>query len=444
MSDNYFFDSKKYTMEKKDNQFVFYSNYYKKWFRVGETAKDILMSLDGNKNIEEVSREISKEYDIPYEQVFSDTEKFCEDAFEKGYIFTDLGQTEIKEKKQHLQNLYINVTKRCNFKCKYCNTAHNKNEIIDLKQLKQYIVRLIDEEIIKYTTINITGGEPLLYQDLEELLRFFNERSLSCVVWTNGYYLNENNISWLKEFCTYLIFPLDSKDEVTNDNIRDTGSFYAATKAAKLCRAHGMEFMCSFTPTKDTYVDMQELSLFVESLGAISLLINEPIRETYTGSLINGFDYDEGDFIKKYAEVLDRIALIRSWKNYNSSEKVFSVQRTKEVCLNNIYYIKDKSGCGMCKNELLIDSDGMLYPCHMLYAEHLCCGDIQSGINEKLPEIVQNENDCVACQTCEMKFLCLGDCKAYKYYRNHSMQPVESKCIEIREKLLKNMFGIFE
>ena len=234
-------------------------------------------------------------------------------------------------------------------------------------------------------------------------------------------------------------------DKEKNDQVRDVGAYDSTLQGIKICNEHGIEFLCACTPTEDTYCDLESLTLFVEKLGANSLIINEPIRENYKGQRIDKFGYSEEAFDQVYNETADKATLIKSWQNYKSTKRAFTIQKSREVCLNNIYYVMNKSGCGMYKNELLIDSDGKIYPCHMLYNPVFYCGDIYGSNVEQLPEIVSKENEFDSCKKCEVKFLCLGGCKARRYYLNKGqMKPSEKECNIYRKKTTDYMFGLFE
>lgn len=444
LKDKYIFDKKAYDMKEYHGRVVFLSNKYRKWFRVGNTAKDILMLMDGEKSLGDIIQDISQEYEIPYSQVKEDIFNFCDAALQNGYILDENNSIEDEMADDFLSNIYINVTSECNFSCNYCNCKQNQQREIDFEALKNYIEELIKVGRIRNTTVNITGGEPLLCKELKEILYFFKQKSLPIVLWTNGTYIDTTNIQWIKDTCTYVIFPIDSDKREINDAIRSEGAYEATLRAVELCNEYKVEFMCAFTPTETTFRDMEQLALFVEKIGAVSLIVNEPIGEDFYGEKIGHFGFTEKEFTDVYMDTADKAVLIKSWQNYKSDRRAFTVQRTREVCLNNIYYILHKNGCGMYKNELLIDCDGKIYPCHMLYKAEFACGDIYGGCVEVLPDIVRNENQYDSCNECQMKFICLGNCKAYRYYVKKQLEPVKSECDEYRKKTTEYMFGIYE
>ncbi|MHA1783140.1 MAG: radical SAM/SPASM domain-containing protein [Promethearchaeota archaeon] len=76
----------------------------------------------------------------------------------------------------------IGVTYRCNARCVMCHTwkfPTKKNEEIDIKTISKlpYI-----------PVINITGGEPFLRDDLEEIISILKKKSKRIVISTNGFF----------------------------------------------------------------------------------------------------------------------------------------------------------------------------------------------------------------------------------------------------------------
>lgn len=97
--------------------------------------------------------------------------------------------------------LRIVLTTDCNYQCKYCfaegeiNKDKRKLKIENLKK----IIKVSKEFGI--TNIKLTGGEPLLYEDMEELLKYIREIQIPYIdLTTNISMLNEKNIEMLNKY----------------------------------------------------------------------------------------------------------------------------------------------------------------------------------------------------------------------------------------------------
>ncbi|WP_457593018.1 GTP 3',8-cyclase MoaA [Hydrogenimonas sp.] len=91
--------------------------------------------------------------------------------------------------------LRISVTERCNFRCQYCMPEKPfswvpRENLLSFEELFEFVKVAIDEGIDK---IRITGGEPLLREDLDRFVWMINNHKsgLDLALTTNGYLLEE-------------------------------------------------------------------------------------------------------------------------------------------------------------------------------------------------------------------------------------------------------------
>ena len=92
-----------------------------------------------------------------------------------------------EEKKDWTPFLSFPVTQNCNFHCLYCGqggeaTATTKGNIL-LTQIKEIVEISIRNGVKKF---RLTGGEPLLHNDIDNILNFFSELGYFTLVNTNG------------------------------------------------------------------------------------------------------------------------------------------------------------------------------------------------------------------------------------------------------------------
>ncbi len=89
--------------------------------------------------------------------------------------------------------LRVSVTERCNFRCQYCMPEKPfswvpKENLLSFEELFEFIKIAIDEGVKK---IRITGGEPLLREDLDKFIKMIYdyEPSIDLAMTTNAYLL---------------------------------------------------------------------------------------------------------------------------------------------------------------------------------------------------------------------------------------------------------------
>jgi len=78
------------------------------------------------------------------------------------------------------------VTYRCNARCLMCNTWQHPSKIKE--EFKPEIISLIPDNL-KF--LNVTGGEPFLRDDLDEIIRLSILKTKRLVISTNGYFTNK-------------------------------------------------------------------------------------------------------------------------------------------------------------------------------------------------------------------------------------------------------------
>jgi hypothetical protein len=90
---------------------------------------------------------------------------------------------------QHLQNLEIEITTKCNLKCVSCDRRCGQapsDEEMTINQIK-YFVKETKYLNYSWRQINILGGEPSLHANLAEILEILRSTGAKLTVVSNGY-----------------------------------------------------------------------------------------------------------------------------------------------------------------------------------------------------------------------------------------------------------------
>jgi MoaA/NifB/PqqE/SkfB family radical SAM enzyme len=86
---------------------------------------------------------------------------------------------------------HIVPTRRCNLACTYCNEFDDFSQPVPLVTMLGRIDRLAE---LGTTVITISGGEPLLHPELDEIIRHIRRRGSIATLITNGYLLTPDRI----------------------------------------------------------------------------------------------------------------------------------------------------------------------------------------------------------------------------------------------------------
>ena len=89
---------------------------------------------------------------------------------------------------------HIIPIRRCNLSCEYCNEFDSHSKPVPLEEMYRRIDRLASFGI---TIITISGGEPLLHPELDQVIRHIRRHRIIAGLITNGYLLTANRIEQL-------------------------------------------------------------------------------------------------------------------------------------------------------------------------------------------------------------------------------------------------------
>jgi len=142
--------------------------------------------------------------------------------------------------------------------------------------------------------MNFTGGEPLLYEELPEVLRISKRLGFFNILTTNGILYTEK-AELITNFVDHLVFSLDSPLPDEHNSIRGTNCYKSVIDGIKKAKRLGKNPIINFTVTRDTVSVLPEMVDLSQSLGVL-LWIN-PV---YNYSGLEGFTKESIDYISRY------------------------------------------------------------------------------------------------------------------------------------------------
>ncbi len=142
--------------------------------------------------------------------------------------------------------LIWNLTNACNLFCQHCYSAANtsRNGEISIDEIKKQIPYLKEAGV---KVLILSGGEPLIREDIFDIAQLFNENGFVTTLSTNGLLINEKNIDQIKKQFSYVGISIDG-DEETHDRFRGMkGAFKRSMEAVRLVRDRGIKVGIRFT-----------------------------------------------------------------------------------------------------------------------------------------------------------------------------------------------------
>lgn len=175
----------------------------------------------------------------------------------------------------------FSVTNRCNLKCNYCYATYYKRPVEDMPI--EDVKKVIDD-LAKAGTfrINLVGGEPLLRNDISEIIGYIRSKGIECAMTTNGL-LVPSKIEATKGLNS-VCFSIDGRQQ-GNDLNRGTGSYEAVIRGLEACKDAGIPVQLSAVITRHTVGDVDfivELAERYDCLAGFTTLIRQRGQENET------------------------------------------------------------------------------------------------------------------------------------------------------------------
>jgi MoaA/NifB/PqqE/SkfB family radical SAM enzyme/protein-L-isoaspartate O-methyltransferase len=250
---------------------------------------------------------------------------------------------------RRLYSVTLAVTNRCPFNCWHCYNAGRSQQDTPLAVLENLAGELQDLGAVMVT---LTGGEPLLREDLPEILRSFDSRSC-LVLGTTGEGLTAERARVLRDRGLFAVgISLDSDREAEHDHSRGRpGAFRSALQALRVARESGLYPYVVSVATRE-FLQRARFMPFLQfalDAGALEVHLLEP---SATGKLAGR------------TEVLLTATERQQIFNYQSEV----AQRVDLPILSSFAYLESPEafGCGAGLTHLYIDGSGEVCPCNLV------------------------------------------------------------------------------
>lgn len=320
-----------------------------------------------------------------------------------------------------LQDLYVEITNKCNLYCKYC-CRNSSSE--DNREMSAVIFEKLLSEAKKLGcgNITLTGGEAILHHDFEKMLDQCLTYGYNVTVLSNGVAIEKIPDYFLQKLHGIQI-SIDGGTADYNDRTRGSGSFDKINKCIQYLLGKNManeKLNLKMTITHDNI-------LGIESLIELAVKYDIP-------NVGFSFLYKEGR-----AETFDQSLFVTD-KDKESILEILNIAKDKNPNLNiQSPAFTDKCPLLKEKDEISlvprIDCTGKVYACQMfsdefwigdLCTEHL--EDILRGFRfENLRNLgVLRESFVPECQTCTIKKKCGKGCPAISLF--DSITSTDSNC----------------
>lgn len=330
------------------------------------------------------------------------------------------------------------TTRRCNLKCKHCR-AVAENHPYDNELSTKDSFKLLDQiREVGTPIIILTGGEPLLREDIFDIASYGTKIGLRMVMAPNGTLITPEVAIRLKESGIKRIsVSLDGSTPQSHDDFRGLkNAFSDAIRGIEIAKAAGLEFQINTVITKTNLDEIPKILKLAESLGAVAhhifLLVPTGRGKYIADSAIDAKEYEET--LNWFYDQQDKTSLqlkATCAPHYYRILRQRAREDGKKVTIETHGMDAVTRGCLAGTGFCFISHVGRVQTCGFL---DVTCGDItkqtfkevweNSSVFNELRDFSNLENKCGACG---YKKVC-GGCRARAYEATGSYLAEEPLC----------------
>lgn len=321
--------------------------------------------------------------------------------------------------------VYFDVTTRCHLRCRHCynSAGESSSGEYTLEEIDELANQLSKMFVFK---ISIGGGEPLLRDDIFEIIQIFRDKEIDISLSTNGLLLGDSNV--VKQLnrlhLRTLTISCEGGNQSTYDAVRGKGIFQRMLQSMKFfSNNYEGRYAMRVTLTSHSCKQVKKIIKLAGELGCYAIKFK--FLQMY-GRALENFDLvpSKQDYLKAIEEALSmqqytpvKITVPNHFVHKNINNVV---NRYIPLTSTGKYPLSLGFGCSGGKIGAYISPTGNWSPCVSLGQEYDSGNIRETSANEiwhhgkgfiRIRNLVGEE----PCQSCDLLEKCKGGCRARAY-----------------------------
>lgn len=387
-----------------------------------EDMIQLLLLCDGTRTVEEITAELSRDFEDPIKKMRKKTVKsieflkdlkFLESKDEKGYNPLIVRGNDLE---WPLDLAYLEVTNTCNLRCIHCYKVAGEPLEGELST-EEWFSAIDTLKELGVITVAFTGGEPLMREDFFDLVAYAG-RDMGVNVFTNGTLLTEDVVKRLEEVqVEKVMVSIDGATAGTHEKIRGKDTFERTMRGVSLLVKHGVHVRSNTLIYTENAPEIETLIRTLRDLGVKEMIFDrfmEVGRGRGMGALMPPLEVGEtlSEVVRRFEGTPDQFELtFTPDMGGREEEKIYSF-------------------CGVGTSMVTIKANGDVVVCPVLSGPEHTAGNIREDSLRKVwleSEVFQPFRDCTlddtVCGACPDKSECRGGCKArvFQHYQKVCM-----------------------
>lgn len=336
-----------------------------------------------------------------------------------------------------LEYVNFHVTNRCNLQCPMCCVCAGPNSELGmpLEKIGMAFNKLANAGCKR---ILITGGEPLIREDIFDILALANNNFERVSLITNGTLIDKEKAKKLRLLTNDVTVSLDGATAEIHEITRGKGTFTITTQGIRTLAETGVRIMIAGSMTEhNIHESPDKMRELMTSLGAENL---------YRCRFIPAGRGKNNRAVLNYYRSLISTYTGRFKMRCEAQEAELAESRDAfEINVGT-----DSRRCAALVRRIAIDAHGAMYPCVFMqepkfYLGHIFDeGDIIEILMKKdiTQQILKRTVDNLeVCKDCPIRYFCSGECMASAYHEHGSIFARDPYCILTRIRVAAKLWS---
>ncbi|MDR1417602.1 MAG: radical SAM protein [Endomicrobium sp.] len=312
----------------------------------------------------------------------------------------------------------LHVTNRCNLKCNHCVYSSGEQIMPDitLETVKKLIPSFKKMDVKE---VHITGGEPLLNQEIFGIVFELQKNGFLVRIQTNGILITNETAKKLKSNgADHILISMDGLENFHNNFRNNENSYNFAVNAVKTCLKNGLFTRVNTVVSRGNVSEVKSIMQTTKDLNVHqhSFFYFTPFGR---GKNIKDSMFSLGE----WKQIKDKIVQDAQEMNYLNRIRIQDVFHENDV---------DYSNSNICREDnCLILANGEVYHCVFFANSPYSLGNIYkedifniwSGCSDLVNSIISKNSD----KKCDNN-LCGGGCSGMAYCLSGNILSCDPRC----------------
>lgn len=331
-------------------------------------------------------------------------------------------------KTYNLKELKIEVTYKCHLACIHCSSDAHIENILNMDRMK--CITIIGEAInMGVKNIAFSGGEPLIWDGLEDCIKYCSSNDIETTVYTSGNC--EDSADIFKKLAAKglnrAVFSLYSNNEDEHIRItRKKDSYQLTLKAIEEANKNGIATEIHFVAMQANYSRLNQIAELSKKIGVERISVLRFVPQGRGVSLSNQ-------------------GLLNREQNKELRNSIIELRKSGYDIRTgspwNVLWLNENPRCMAAQDRMIIAPDMKIYPCDAFKQvdfKNLSPKDQYSVIEKRTLEECWEKSEYfnrvreaqeripdAPCRTCDKYDSCKSGCLAqkYLYYGNLTQNP---------------------